>query len=119
MTSLIASHPPLAAASRPRWLRAVGAPLGAVVVAACDVVAALPLADHRWEKVGVRLTAVVDAVGRSSGLSGIADRTARDRDAGGAAADLGWLVHIVTPSGDVAVPEGIEDVLWSLQVAAA
>jgi hypothetical protein len=121
MTSVIASDPTVAAASRSAGA-ARGRTLGAVVAAACDAVACLPLADPRWETVGVRLTAVVDAVRRASGLSGSPIGPHETVAPVVRLRDLGRLVQIITPNAAVAAvagPEVIEDLLWSLLVAAA
>lgn len=112
MTSLIASNPTFTAVSTRRTT------LGAVVAAACDAVAGIPLDDPRWATVGVRLTAVVDAVRRASGLSGSPIGSQETVAVVMRLRDLGRLAQAITPSATDAVPEEIEDLLWSLQVAA-
>lgn len=117
MTSLIATPPPLTAAST----SAVAArqnTLGAVVAAACDAVVSIPLDDPRWDTVGVRLTAVVDAVRRANGLPGSPIGSEETVAVVMRLRDLGRLAQALTPSATDAAPEEIEDLLWSLQVAA-
>ncbi|MBS3940524.1 MAG: hypothetical protein KG028_06150 [Actinobacteria bacterium] len=121
MTSMIAT-PPSHAGSPRSLLVARGPSVDDVVTAASDAVAGLSLEDPRWETVGARLTAVVDATRLACGLAGSpigpdepVAPTMRLRD-------LGRLAQIIaggrTPR-DLTVPRAIEELLWSLQVAAA
>ena len=120
MRHVVAGHPTVAAASM-STVAVHGPTLGAVVAAACDAVVCIPLADPRWETVGVRLTAVVDAVRCATGFSGSPIGSHETVAPVVRLRDLGGLVQLVTPNAAVAAvaaPETIEELLWSLQVAA-
>jgi len=120
MTTLIATRPADAAAST-SGDAADGFTLSDAVAAASDAVACLPLTDLRWEQVGARLTAVVDAVRRAYGLAGSPIGSHETVAPVLRLRDLGRLAQAITPHAvaDVVAPELVQELLWSLQVAAA
>ncbi len=120
MTSVIATRPAFTTASPSVGADAVHT-LGEAVASASEAVAGLALTDPRWEQVGPRLTAVVDAIRRASGLAGSPIGSHETVAPVLRVRDLGRLAQAITPCAvpNVAAAEPIEELLWSLQVAAA
>lgn len=121
MTSLTATHPTITVSSPPSVTLLSGRPLAIVVAAAFDAIAWMSLDDPRWERVGPLLTAFVDAAGRARGLPGSPIRPGESVAPVVRLRDLGRLVQITLDAVDtpkVAAPAEIEDLLWSLRVAA-
>ncbi|MEX1161968.1 MAG: hypothetical protein WEB03_00155 [Nitriliruptor sp.] len=115
--SLTTSHPAVTTAPRSEGA-ARERTWGSVILTAGDAVACIPLDDARWRTVGARLTAVVDAVRRANGHPGSPIGAHETVAPVLRLRDLGCLSRIIDPSATVEGPEVIEDLLWSLQVAA-